>query len=490
MPISLSLRLSLLLMAVAIIPLLITLAISELLARPALIAQVNKAMQTDAQSRVQLIDTYLSERMLDAETLTQVPAVQQFLEFTPQFTYSDLTIRAGYALAAGLIRDRHYTVWTLFDKNGKPRLSFPVTIPPQQHGQSYVPQDLQREVLSGKTVFSPVYYSPVTHKASLEMYAPIINSAVTPHIMLGFMRSTLNLDYIWNVVQNDKGANGNGSYAFILDQNGVRIADTHTHLLFTAVAPLPIQIQQTISKENRYGTQSSIPIKPDNLRVPLRSNTTLQMIPAGQSETFQVVQNAVASVPWTYVVLSPASTVTSVADKQLTITIIIACVVLVLAALLGLGLGRFITKPILKSVERLRRNSSALKMLSAKQQSSANEQSWVIDSTHVGLESVQYYTDATRIAAHRLHEVGGDLMQNWHSRDPVAIRQILAQMVAAAQYIEKSVHYQTASNQKLSTAINVTTQVNEQLTDGASSASSAAEELEKVVDELRQFVGQ
>jgi methyl-accepting chemotaxis protein len=62
-------------------------------------------------------------------------------------------------------------------------------------------------------------------------------------------------------------------------------------------------------------------------------------------------------------------------------------------------------------------------------------------------------------------------------------------MIGAAQYIEKSVRYQTSSNQKLSTAIKVTTQVNEQLAEGASSASSAAEELEKVVDELRQVVG-
>jgi hypothetical protein len=486
---SLSLRVSLLLMAVAIIPLLITLAYSELLARPALIAQANTAMQTDAQSRVQLVDTYLSERMLDAETLTQVPTVQQFLEFTPQFTSADLRTRAGYALAAGLIRDSRYAVWTLFDTEGKPRLSFPVTIPPQLHGLSYVPPDLLREVLSGKPVFSPVYYSPVTHRASLEIYAPIVNSAAFPHTLLGFMRSTLNLDYIWNVVQSDQGANGNGSYAFILDQNGVRIADTNTHLLFTAVAPLSTQAQQAINSESRYGNQFTVPLKPDNQRVTLRSNTTLQMIPAGQSETFQVAQHAVATVPWTYFVLSPASTVTSVADKQLTITIIIVGAVLVLAALIGLSLGQVITKPILQSVERLRRNSSALKMLSTKQQSSASEQTWVIDSTQVGLQSVQYYTDATRIAARRLHEVGIDLMQNWNSLDPATIRQILSQIIGAAQYIEKSVRYQTSSNQKLSTAIKVTTQVNEQLAEGASSASSAAEELENVVDELRQVVG-
>ena len=275
----------------------------------------------------------------------------------------------------------------------------------------------------------------------------------------------------------------------MLDENGIRIADTNTHLLFTAVAPLPTQVQQLIHSESRYGGQSTVPIQPDNRQVTLRLDTTLQMIPAGKSETFQVAQHAVATVPWTYFVLSPASSVTSVADKQLTITIFIAVGVLLLAALLGLGLGRFITKPILQSVERLRRNSSALNMLSTKQQSSANEQTWVIDSSKVGVQSVQYYTDATRIAARRLHEVGVDLIQNWHELDPAEIRQTLGQMVGAAHYIERSVYFQASSNQKLSTAIQVTTQVNEQLAEGASSASSAAVELEKVVDELRQVVG-
>jgi len=84
-----------------------------------------------------------------------------------------------------------------------------------------------------------------------------------------------------------------------------------------------------------------------------------------------------------------------------------------LSALIGLGLGQFITKPMLQSGERLRRKSSALKMVASKQQSSASEQTWVIDSSQVGLQSVQYYTDATHIAARRLHEVGIDLMQNW-----------------------------------------------------------------------------
>jgi hypothetical protein len=62
-------------------------------------------------------------------------------------------------------------------------------------------------------------------------------------------------------------------------------------------------------------------------------------------------------------------------------------------------------------------------------------------------------------------------------------------MIVAAQYIEKAAHYQTASNQKLATAIKVTNQVNEQLAEGAISASDASSQLEQVVSELRQVVG-
>ena len=54
---SLSLRVSLLLVLAAVIPLFIVVAVSELLTRPALIAQGDLSMESDASIRVQLIDT-------------------------------------------------------------------------------------------------------------------------------------------------------------------------------------------------------------------------------------------------------------------------------------------------------------------------------------------------------------------------------------------------------------------------------------------------
>ena len=109
------------------------------------------------------------------------------------------------------------------------------------------------------------------------------------------------------------------------------------------------------------------------------------MTPGGQSGMFQVAQSTLTMVPWTYFVLSPVSTVTAVANQQLFNTVVIAFIVLELAAFTGLLVGQLITRPILRSVERLRSNSGALNRLATKQQSAAPEQMWVVDSSQVGL---------------------------------------------------------------------------------------------------------
>jgi len=180
---------------------------------------------------------------------------------------------------------------------------------------------------------------------------------------------------------------------------------------------------------------------------------------------------------------------TAVANQQLLITCLIALGVLVLASLFGLGVERGITQPILRSVKYLRSNSHALNVLATKQQSAASEQTWVVDSSQIGLKSVQYYTDATAIAAHRLAEMSTQLAQRWDQLDEPTTKQALEHIATIARYIEKAAHLQNNSNQKLATAIKVTTQVNEQLTSGANAATDAASQLEQVVKQLREVVG-
>src|ERR1700733_1800605 len=71
-----------------IIPFIAILSFTYAYARPALIKASEQSLQNDAQTRVQLIDTYVNERVLDIQTLAQVPSVQTFVIEPPQKTAS------------------------------------------------------------------------------------------------------------------------------------------------------------------------------------------------------------------------------------------------------------------------------------------------------------------------------------------------------------------------------------------------------------------
>ncbi|GHO67545.1 hypothetical protein KSC_064370 [Ktedonobacter sp. SOSP1-52] len=493
--ISLPLRISLGLVLATILPLVITLFVIEWRTQPILSDQANKAMQSDAQTRVQLIDTYFKERVLDAKTITQVPTVQQYLLTPPTDpTYADQTKHTIFALAAGMYRDPNYTTWQLYDRQGKLRLAYPTTQKPALHGNILVPQRYQDTVFTNQTIISTVYYNPDQQKATVDIYSPV--AALTPegkptNTLIGFIRVTLGLDYIWGIVKGDT-QNGKNSYAFILNEDGVRIADTEQNRIFKAVQDLPSDVQQQVSNEQRYGP-NGIPVKKDATLAQhlkdTKSPVSYQAQPAEQNESYQIVQANVGNVPWKYYVLSPLSTVNAVAQQQLEVTLLVALIMSGLVAIIGLVAGRSLTRPILQAVNALRDSSDALNSLASRQRDASTEQMWVVESSQIGLQSVQYYTEAINSAAAQLAAVGKNLGQNINQLDRQKLLQAVEHVQNGAKYIENAAQYQNESNKKLATALKVTNQVTEQLASGATSATDAAAQLEEVVDQLRAVVG-
>ncbi|HEU5229869.1 MAG TPA: cache domain-containing protein [Ktedonobacteraceae bacterium] len=510
---SLSVRVSGLLVLAAIIPLLVTVVIVELIARPTLITQASQEMQTDAVTHTQLIDSYFAERVLETEGLARLSSIQNFLiSKTPD----DITRANALAgLATGHGRGSFYEDWSVFDLKGNLRLSYPTL--PRAHGQDaqkhpiYVlPSTLERiDQLSqlvvqkqGQSLISDVFYDSVTNEASIDIYSPIHDPL--NYAPIGILRSTFDMRYIWDIVNKEAGVNGQGSYAMILDQHGVCIAYTNANpdpfnysnsaQLFRSLNPPQQDFQQHAQQVGLYGLQSGATLntldRGPELAQALQNNATaFQVTPPGQQTEFQVVKSTTFTVPWTYLVLSPLNDTTRAADDQLRLTAIITLGILVLAAIIGLGIGRRITSPILRSVDHLRSSSLALKTLAAKEQNAATQQTWVVDSSQVGLRSVQYYTNAANQAIQRINNVGNTLINHWHEVDSQSAKTVLQQFMADTHYLERAIHYQGTSNQKLESAINVTVQVADQLAAGASSASEAATQLERVVDDLRQVVG-
>ncbi|HEY5003988.1 MAG TPA: cache domain-containing protein [Ktedonobacteraceae bacterium] len=490
---SLALRVSALLVLAVVIPLLITVVVSELILRPTLLAQAEKEMGNDAQTHAQTIDALLVARMQDVSFLGQYFAVQHYLAGETAYKQQALS-----ELALGYRLDPNYSTWTLFDTQGKIRLSYPA-LPGLRGNYLVAPEIMQQLHGVNKTRVSDVYFDDTTHMAFVDIYTSITAPDST---LLGFGRSTLRLNEIWTLVDNETNAAA-GSYAMILDNHGVRVAYTNTdtthstlpEALFKAIAPLTTQLQQRVKNENLYGnSRAAVNVLPDSALASMQQNAqgaaTFQFTPALQSEPFQAYRVSCQVVPWTYLVLRPVNTIIGAANQQDIYLILIAAIITLLAALVGLYVGRGITRPILKSVSSLLKSSHSLNELASSEQVTATEQRWIVEASQAGLKSVDYYIEATSVAAHKLDEIGGELMQNWQHFESWQMQQHLEQIMAIANYIGNAAAHQGRSNKGLAATIRVTRQVTDQLVSGATSAAEASAQLEDVIKQLRQVIGE
>ncbi len=487
---SLSLRLSLLLLLAAVLPLVITVTSDDLLARSHLIEQGTTALQTDVHNKADLVNTYIHERRLDVETLANIETTQIFLrDVAANQMNATNTQRAAIALGAGQFRDKNYASWAYVDTQGQVRLS--TDEKEMVPGAVQIPAAELREVLLGHEYLSPVSYDPESRQGLIHIDVP---SATKTGQILGCIRATLRLTRVWDIVANDKGANGPGSGAFILDENGVRIADTNVSERFTAVASLPDEVQDEIKAEARYGSPTTVNVDPlpqvaDFLKNPAAPKLFQAPAVAGDATTYQFAAERLNDVHWTYFVLSPLPTVTSVADTQIKLSALIAAVVATIAAVVGLLVGRSTARPVLASVSELRSATTALNALGAQEESAASEQLWMVDACRAGVENISYLANATSVAASHLVQTGHVLGQQWAELPPEEIARAVAVMVKLARYIEEASHQQLESSDRLSTAIKVTNQVSDQLASGAEAAGKYANQLERVVEQLQRLVG-
>jgi len=450
--VSLSVRISILLVFTAIIPLVIAVAGSELLSRPQLVAQAAAGMESDARTRILLIDAYLVERVQEVEAISKSAAIVNYLMGNTASTQA-----ANDSLAMGQTLDTNYDTWSILDPaQGKALLSYPAD--PQLHGKYYIaPNDLQQLQQTNKSLLSDVFFNTTKLEATIDIYTPVSTSH-----LLGVVRATLNMYSIWDIVNRVASDRGDGSYASIIDQNGVRVAYTTRQTnstynysatnnpsgysrppeLFTAIAPLTSQTQQQIRDLDLYGNDSkAVTAMPDaTLAQMLRqsaSPASFALTPTEQKDAFQVATYKSSIMPWTFLILSPLSAITAIANQQLLYASLIALFALILAALIGLGFGRRIARPIMDSVVSLSSSSQALKTLALKEQTMATEQRWMVDSSQVGLQSVRYYTSATNIAAYKLSDVSTQLAQHWRQIDEKMIARHLEEIHAAALYIPR-----------------------------------------------------
>ena len=502
----LSARLTLLVLFAALIPLAAVVGINDYLSRATLLNQGHAALSTDANAKATLVETYVHERLLDGQALASLPTAVGFLACaeiptpppelacdTQSVLYKESSQRA---LAVGMVRDNNYSLWSIFDATGHVQLTSNATV--QQGSPPPTQDDLNTVLKQGKQLVSAVYYDSATKHAFVRLYTPIEVTPGKPETVLGFLQATLRIDYIWNIVNGERGLNGDGSYAFMTDEHGIVIADPNQSDLFTAVGPLDAATQHQIASEKRFGATSNVqqrllPGVETSLASTKSEDTFEGIAQPGVNTQYQFVRVRLSvpgvNVPWAYFVLSPVATVTRVADDQIRTSLLSAGVIAILAVLIGLIIGSRVTNPVRGSVSELQGASAALKELASRQENSASEQHWVVDACRTGLESIRYLSDAMNQAARRIIDASNWFNEYWDRLTEEQARRTVQHLVELAHYIDEAARRQQASNDRMDKAITVTQQVSDQLVSGASAANRSAGQLEQVVDELQHVVG-
>lgn len=490
---SLSFYISLLLVVIALVPLIVTIGSIEAFLRPSLISQISADMERDAQTHVQLIDTYLAERLNDIKTLSQSDTIKHVLAGE-----QNSRIPASNTLFTTLHRDvADYISLSLLNPQGNAViLSYPAA--PALHNKYLVQPDMLQQIsTSQKVLVSDVFYDSLANNPSVDLYVRVVDDKLQP---VGIVRASMSLHRLWQPVDSTPQGEGTDSYAFVLDQHGVRIAYTnsdrsgftHPHYLFKAIAPLSADFQRRIQDENLYGNSTTVVSSIADTTLATRqsniqSSSIFQFQPVEQGQTFEAASYSSAVVPWTYFVLKPLSAVTGLADQQLLSIILIVALMILLALVVGVQLSRSITRPITRSVDLLRKNSLTLKTLASEEQVVATEQSWMVEASQAAQQTIKYYTNAASIATQQLSILSAQAAQKPATTDE--LNRSLRDMLEAAQYIHLAIEHQKNANEKLAAALRVTTRASDQLTKGAKSTDTAATELESIVQQLMTVIG-
>ena len=184
-------------------------------------------------------------------------------------------------------------------------------------------RDYFQNARAGAVYVSDPSYSVITNRPALFFSAPVKTSK---GVLVGVVRSRLNLTQIWDLTESDAGSVGPGASAMLIDDYGIRLAVSETKerrdeadaFIYKPIAPIDLEVAKRLAADRRFGQKSAEQLVVDP-RPELKA--LLDGLGPGGIGTFTyqsrgVEQRGVAtrltSKPWVYVVSVPPSSYTSV----------------------------------------------------------------------------------------------------------------------------------------------------------------------------------
>src|SRR6267142_2317052 len=308
-------------------------------------------IQQHSTSTAASIDAYLQSRLGDIVLVGKLPDIVRF-----GANLSDPAAKAAarQALTAAAARSPEYESVAVVDPDGTITAASIQT----DEGTSVKFREYFLTALRGTPYISDPSYSVITNRPALFFSAPVMDGDK----VLAVVRTRVNMAAIWDIVETDQGAVGEGAHGFLVDDYGIRLAVSETkgnraqaeNLIYRPIAPIDTETATKLAADKRFGTKT-----PDQLIIdPLPTlKTSLDVLPKGKSVSSQfsygagvaeqrgVVTRLVAK-PWAYILAVPLTTYTKAADDATFNALSVVAIGLLLSLIIGVFLTRSLVGPL------------------------------------------------------------------------------------------------------------------------------------------------
>jgi len=343
------------LLCVGIVPVALVSMVSIQTTRQDLTALGVTNIQQRSTSTAGAIDAYLQSRLGDIILVGKLPDI---VRFGQNLKDPGAKAAARVALSAAAARSPEYESVAVVDPDGTIVAASIVT----DEGTSVKFREYFTTALRGTPYISDPSYSVITNKPALFFSSPVSDGQK----VLAVVRTRVNLAAIWDMVEGDLGAVGEGSHGFLVDDYGIRLAVSETRghrdqaesLIYKPISPIDDETVKKLVADKRFGQKTPEQLVIDPLptlksaldKLPRGITTTAQFsYGAGSTEQRGVVTRLTAK-PWAYILAVPLATYTKAADDATLNAVSMVVVGLLLSFVIGVLLTRSLVRPLRRLV--------------------------------------------------------------------------------------------------------------------------------------------
>jgi len=335
--------------AVALLPLITIVALSNNSTQNILIGNANQRLQAAGRQTAVTVDDYLNNYLRTIRTEASLLEDSGYLDL-PEEERGGSEKEASALAQLGTYRDKdplNISSYALLDVDGRTLLEYPTNSPTMEEaGRNYLMVPLE----TGQPYVSGVEFSPETGGAFIYFSAPVYDE--TDQIT-GIIRARVKASILQQLIARSTGLVGGQSFAVLLDENYLHLAHgTAPETLFKLVAPLSQERVAELQDQLRlpsvpYGELSTnLPELADKLdNAHDQPLFTAEDVATGDKIN-QVAVTEISRQPWLVAFFQPQEVFLAPIENQTQTAIILSVVVTAAVVLVAAVLASFLTGPI------------------------------------------------------------------------------------------------------------------------------------------------